>query len=254
MMKDQIKQYYENYDEEGRLFRDKAHLVEWLTTIRYFDCLFAPGSRIFDCCAGTGHYSFYLANKGHLVTAGDLVPHNVKLIKSNPKADTLDNIIVCDVMDMTQIEENSFDIVLCMGALYHLSTDDEKLKAIENCVAITKPGGLVVLSYINYYAAIASDTRRGLDDFSKILTTMSDEGDYLFKVTMPTKIAKLSEDAGMKILHHLGTDGISYIISDRINEASEIDFEDWSDYIYKHCEEPSILGYSMHGLLIGQKG
>ena len=40
----QIESYYSNYDEEGRLFRDKAHLPEWLTTIRYFDRLFAPGS------------------------------------------------------------------------------------------------------------------------------------------------------------------------------------------------------------------
>ncbi|MDR0948364.1 MAG: class I SAM-dependent methyltransferase [Lachnospiraceae bacterium] len=252
-MKEQIKQYYENYDEKGRLFRDKAHLVEWLTTIRYFDRLFAPGSRILDCCAGTGHYSFYLADKGHHMTTGDLVPHNVELIKAHPKANLLDNIMICDVMDMPQFEENSFDIVLCMGALYHLATDAQKRKAIANCVAITKPGGLVVLSYINYFAAIASDTRRGLDHFPEMLTTMSDEGDYLFKVTTPTKITKMSEGAGLKILHHLGTDGISYIISDKINEASKTDFESWSDYIYQHCEEPSILGYSMHGLLIGQK-
>jgi 2-polyprenyl-3-methyl-5-hydroxy-6-metoxy-1,4-benzoquinol methylase len=252
-MNEQIKQYYENYDEEGRLFRDKAHLVEWLTTIRYFDRLFIPGSRILDCCAGTGHYSFYLADKGHHVTAGDLVPHNVELMKANPKADTLDDIIVCDVMNMPQVTVNSFDVVLCMGALYHLATDAEKLRATQNCVAVCKPGGLVVLSYINYFAAIASDTLRGLGDFSKMLTTMSDEGDFLFKVTTPTKIARISEMAGVKILHHLGTDGISYIISDKINEASKTDFEDWSDYIYKHCEEPSILGYSMHGLLIGRK-
>jgi hypothetical protein len=30
---EQIKQYYENFDEENRLFRDKVHTVEWLTTM-----------------------------------------------------------------------------------------------------------------------------------------------------------------------------------------------------------------------------
>ncbi len=64
-MSEQIKSYYENYDEDGRLFRDKAHIPEWLTTVRYFDRLFAPGSHILDACAGTGRYSFYLADKGH---------------------------------------------------------------------------------------------------------------------------------------------------------------------------------------------
>jgi hypothetical protein len=61
------------------------------------------------------------------------------------------------------------------------------------------------------------------------------------------------EEARVKILHHLGTDGISYIICDKINEANEMDYENWSEYICKYCEEPSILGYSMHGLLIGRK-
>ena len=83
-MFEDIKAFYENYDEEGRLFRDKAHLPEYLTTIRYFDRLFAPASHILDACAGTGRYSFYLADKGHMVTACDLTGHNIDIIKSKP--------------------------------------------------------------------------------------------------------------------------------------------------------------------------
>jgi len=59
-MIEQISRHYKNYDEESRLFRDKAHLPELLTTIRYFDRIFTPGSRILDACAGTVRYSFYL--------------------------------------------------------------------------------------------------------------------------------------------------------------------------------------------------
>lgn len=76
-MTDKIKKYYENYDEEGRLFRDKAHLPEYLTTTRYFDHLFVPNSRILDACAGTGRYAFYLADQGHTVTVSDLVEYYV---------------------------------------------------------------------------------------------------------------------------------------------------------------------------------
>jgi 2-polyprenyl-3-methyl-5-hydroxy-6-metoxy-1,4-benzoquinol methylase len=252
-MKEQIKQYYENFDEENRLIRDKVHTVEWLTTIRWFDRLFAPGSRILDCCAGTGRYSFYLADKGHRVTAGDLVPHNVELIKANPKADTLESIIVCDVMDMPQIDENSFDVVLCMGALYHLATDAEKLKAIENCMAVCKPGGLVVLAYINYYSTIASGISIGLDNLSAVLDDMSESGESLFRATTPGEIESLTRKAGLKALNHIGTDGISYVIYDKVNSANDSDFEKWADYIYENSEESSILGYSMHGLLICQK-
>jgi Methylase involved in ubiquinone/menaquinone biosynthesis len=111
-MTEQISRYYEHYDEEGRLFRDKAHLPEWLTTIRYFDRLFVPCSHILDACAGTGRYSFYLADKGHIVTACDLVEHNVDIIKSKPDAEKLREISVCNVLDLSRFDENSFDVVL----------------------------------------------------------------------------------------------------------------------------------------------
>jgi len=129
-MQNEINEYYKNYDEEGRLTRDNAHLPEYLTTIRYFDRLFAPGSRILDACAGAGRYAFYLANKGHTVTACDLSEHHVDIIKSNPDANKLANIAACNTLDLSRFEDNSFDVVLCMGALYHLSDVRDKQKAL----------------------------------------------------------------------------------------------------------------------------
>lgn len=108
-MYNQIRTYYEHYDEDGRLFRDNAHKVEYLTTIRYFDCLFSSGSKILDACAGTGRYSFYLAGKGHIVTACDLVEHNINIIRSKPDVDKLCEVAVCNVLDLSRFKENSFD-------------------------------------------------------------------------------------------------------------------------------------------------
>ena len=82
-MFEDVKAYYENNDEEGRLFRDKAHMPEYLTTVRYFDRLFAPESRIIDTCVGTGRYALYLADKGHTVTACDLVEHKQRTNSKN---------------------------------------------------------------------------------------------------------------------------------------------------------------------------
>jgi len=125
-MLENVIKYYENYDEDGRFFRDNAHMIEYLTTIHYFNRLFTPGSRILDVCAGTGRYSFYLADKGYLVTACDLVEHNVNIIKYKPNANKLTDISVCNALDLSRFEKNSFDVVLCMGALYHY-----KLKRFE---------------------------------------------------------------------------------------------------------------------------
>ena len=253
-MSDKIKSFYESYDEDGRLFRDRSHLPEWLTTIRWFDRLFAPCSRILDACAGTGRYSFYLAEKGHTVTACDLVEHNIGLIKSKPDAGRLAGTAVCNVLDLSQrFDVESFDVVLCMGAMYHLPSDDEKTRAIRECTRVCKPGGLVVLSYMNYFAVVAAEIQPGLGDLEETLAAFEDGSDCLWKATTPTKMEQYSRNSGLEVLHDIGADGISFVIADKVNSASDEAFEKWMEYIYQHCEEPSIVGYSMHGLLIGRK-
>jgi len=252
-MSEKIKNHYENYDEEGRLFRDKAHLPEWLTTIRYFDRLFAPGSRILDACAGTGRYSFYLAEKGHIVIACDLLEYHVNIIKSKPESNKLKDITVCSVLDLSRFAENSFDVVLCMGAMYHLPTDEEKTQAIRECTKVCKPNGLVVLSYMNYFAVVAAGVNVGLGNLADELSAMEDGSDCLWKATTPTKMERYAKTVGLEILHNIGVDGISYVLMDKVNPATDEAFGKWMEYIYKHCQDPSIVGYSMHGLLIGRK-
>ena len=252
-MLENIKNYYKNYDEDGRLFRDKAHLPEYLTTIRYFDRLFAPNSRILDACAGTGRYSFYLADKGHSVTACDLVEHNVNIIKAKTDAYKLEEISVSNVLDLSRFEESSFDAVLCMGAMYHLPKDEEKSQVIRECTRVCKPSGLVVLSYLNYFAVVAAEVQKGLGNLDEVLAAFEDGSDCLWKATTPAKMEGYAKDAGLEILHNIGADGISFVLAEKVNAATDEAFDKWMEYIYKHCEEPSILGYSMHGLLFGRK-
>ena len=252
-MIEQIRSYYENYDEEGRLFRDKAHLPEWLTTIRYFDRLFMPNSRILDACAGTGRYAFYLAEKGHNVTVCDLVEHYVDIVKSKAGADKLADIAVCNVLDLSRFEDNSYDVVLCMGAMYHLPTDDEKKQAIRECTRVCKLGGLVVLSYMNYFAVVAAEVQKGLGNLEEVLAAFEDNSDCLWKATTPAKVERYVEESGLEVMHNIGADGISFVLAEKVNAATDEAFDKWMEYIYKHCEEPSITGYSMHGLLIGRK-
>jgi 2-polyprenyl-3-methyl-5-hydroxy-6-metoxy-1,4-benzoquinol methylase len=224
-MTEQINRYYENYDEDGRLFRDKAHLPECLTTIRYFDRLFAPGSRILDACAGTGKYSFYLADKGHIVTACDLVEHHINIIRANSYK--LAGTAVCNVLDLSNFDDNGFDIVLCMGAMYHLPSDDEKVQAIRECTRVCKPDGLIVLSYLNYFAAVAAEVSKGLVDLDETLAMFEDGSDCLWKATTPAKMERYMKEVGIEILHNIGADGLSFVIAEKVNAADDEAFEKW---------------------------
>lgn len=251
-MSDALYNLYENYDEENRLFRDKAHLPEYLTTIRYFDKLFPMKSKILDTCAGTGRYSFYLAEKGHSVTALDLVPHNVEIINDKDKENRLTDIQVCNVLDLSSFQDNTYDVVLCMGALYHLSSAQEKQMAIRECTRVCKKNGIVVLAYLNKYAYVVSEIMHGLENIDNLLKYIDDRNS-LFQTSTPNEIIDYAKNCGLKLEHNIGVDGLSFAFRDKINTASEENFEKWMSFIYSSCEDQNAVAYSWHGLYFGRK-
>lgn len=64
-----VVESYENYKEEDRLTTNNARKIEFITTTRVLDEVIDAESKILDCAAGTGVYAFWLADKGHDVTA-----------------------------------------------------------------------------------------------------------------------------------------------------------------------------------------
>lgn len=79
--RDIIINKYTEYDEDARLVSDRGHNVEYLTTMRYIQKFLKPGAKVLEIGAGTGRYSIALAEMGYDVTAVDLVPHHVEIMK-----------------------------------------------------------------------------------------------------------------------------------------------------------------------------
>lgn len=252
-MESGIIEYYENYDEKGRLQRDNSHRIEYLTTIYYFNKLFNQNIEILDVCAGTGVYSFYLAEKGYHVTACDLVPHNVDLIKENENAGRLDNIQICNAMNLSSFKEESFDAVLCMGALYHLNEEAEKMMAIRECCRVLRPGGMLVLTYINKFAQFILCLDEELRNINEAITNYVNKSDSIFTFATPSEIEELAVRCNIKTVHNIAADGMVYALKGKLKSASNENFDKWFRYHISICEEPSILGASLHGLYIGKK-
>lgn len=143
---------YENYKEENRLTTNNARKIEFVTTTRVLDEIIHDKSKILDCAAGTGIYSFWLADKGHEVTATDITPRHIEIMNQtlankNYNMDTA----VLDATDMSCFADNSFDIVLNMGPYYHLITEAQREKCMKECIRVLKKGGLLVTAYIPRY-------------------------------------------------------------------------------------------------------
>lgn len=255
-----IEKYYNGYQEENRLHKDNAHNVEFLTSLKYILDTIPPKSKVLDACAGVGAYAFNLAGRGYDVVAGDIVEtHVCEMKKINDEKKLLSKVVKTDVLDLSQFEDNSFDAVLCMGALYHLRKVEDRKRAISECLRVLKPNGIFVAAYINRYAKILKDMVNSLDNMHIVMQVFrngngpkSYEEEVFYKTT-PSEFKDEIKEFALEELYNIGADGVSIAISDKINEMTEEQFKDWLEYHIKTCEDKSILGYSMHGLYIGRK-
>jgi len=55
------------------------------------------------------------------------------------------------------LADNTFDITLVLGPMYHLFTEADKQQAIREALRVTKPGGIVFVAYVISDAPILED-------------------------------------------------------------------------------------------------
>jgi len=187
------------------------------------------------------------------VTACDLSDHHVDIIKSNPNAEKLTDIRVCNVMDLSEFEDNSFDVVLCMGALYHYRNDDDKQRIISECVRVCKKGGIIALAYLTEIGCVYMELNEDAGNIEELLKFKSGEFDSIFVATTPTTIEEIAIKCGLEKAHSIGTDGMVYAVVDKLNKASDENFQKYMDFHYSICEAPDVVGATLHGLWIGRK-
>ena len=253
-----LEQYYQNYNENDRLVKDKAHKIEFLTTTRYIDKYLKEGDKILEVGAGTGRYSIHYAKKGYNVEAVELTKANIEVFKS--KINEVMNIKVRqgNALDLNMFEDDSFDITLVLGPLYHLFTEEEKEKAIKEAIRVTKPKGKIYLAYITNDTVILSyGLRKGnllrLKDICKKDYRLKEIPEEIFSVNYVEEFENMMKKFKVKALNQVATDGVSPNLANYIKELTEEEYEIWLDYHFATCERKDLIGYSNHVLYICEK-
>lgn len=252
-----INDYYNNYDEDNRLIKDKAHSLEFLVSKEYINKYLKENAKILEVGAGTGRYSLYYAEEGYDVTSIEFVEHNLDILKSkitdkmNIKAEQ------GDALDLSRFEDNTFDMTLVLGPLYHLYDDKDIDKAISEAIRVTKENGIIMIAYITSDGVFAD---WGIDhlidgypnDFNETFKLVR----YPEGIFAPFYIKEFNEimsKFNITLLHNVATDGISNLLKDRINNLSDEEFNVWLKYQLSVCEREDLQGYSCHMLYIGRK-
>jgi glycine/sarcosine N-methyltransferase len=112
--------------------------------------------RVLDCACGIGTQSLGLASRGFRVTGCDFSRASVERARKEAEQRNLDlPIFLADMLDLTEIPEESFDAVICMdNALPHLGTDNELLQALTQVRRKLPKGKLFMASLRDYDALV----------------------------------------------------------------------------------------------------
>lgn len=254
-----INKIYNNSDEDARLVGSRQGQLEYFTTMTYIHKFLKPNMKILEIGAGTGRYSITLAKEGYDVTAIEYVKHNLKVLKQNAKG--LKNIKAYqgDATNLTMLEDNSFDMVLVLGPMYHLYTKDDQEKAIDEAIRVAKTNAIIMFAYLPvasfiYDCYMNGNLKFGLEEnFDKDFNVRHYPEQKFTGFEIKTFEA-MFKNKNVKKLHSLTTDSILDII-EKTNDfqMSDDDFELFKSYHLKNCEKLEMQGISNHMLYICKK-
>ncbi len=261
-----LNAYYSRYDEEGRLLSRHGQ-VEYRTTMRYIRRYLTPGAKILEIGAGTGRYSLALAGEGYHVTAVELIPHNLEKLREKTTPEMSVTTYEGNALSLPFLPEDTYDLVLLLGPMYHLYTEEEKITALTEALRLTKPGGILEIAYCMADATMLQycfqQDENGAYRIHDLLARGLADKDFRLYST-PAELFELirKEDADRLLahftplaerLHFVGTDMCSRYMKSVIDTMDEETFRvflDWHDTI---CERPDLVGISNHTLDIWRK-
>lgn len=253
---EQVEKTYEIFQEDQRLNRGKASRVEFLTTTHYIDQYLKPGAKILDVGAGAGEYSLHYAKKGYSVQALELADANIEAFRKKITPDLDLNLRKGNALDLSCYKDDSFDVVLLFGPLYHLKEDTDRSKVIKEARRVCKKDGIIFFAFITNDMVIMTefsyDKQFFLGDTYDHETFELEDFPFVF-FTIPECVEMLEKE-GIVIHKKVASDGFSELMEDRINEMDEESYKQYLNYHLYICEKEEFLGCTNHLLLIGYNG
>lgn len=258
---DYINDFYNSVNEDERLTSQHGQ-VEYITTQKYINDFLHKfeNPKILEVGAGTGRYSIALAKEGYSVTAVELVKHNIDILKSKLVGNEPIEVVEGNALDLSLFADDSFDMTLVLGPMYHLYSKEDKLKALSEAVRVTKNNSIIMVAYcmneptIIQHAFLHNNLKRVIEN-----NMISDEWHCksepkeLFELIRTEEIAELDSHVNVERIKLIATDGATHYIKEHIDQMDEYTFAKWIEYHLATCERQDTVGASNHTLDILRK-
>lgn len=246
------------FDEENRLCQSNASSIEYLTNMKYILNELKEDDKILELGAATGRYTIPLAEKGYDITALEFVSNNVEKLQAKIKDFHNIKAMQGNAINLSQFQDESFDVVLNMGPLYHFNNRADQEKVIEETLRVLKPNGTAFFAFIGNDMVFVTEALFYSKDF------LTDEGnlynkethkivDEPFTVCTVEYIRELMKQFDCLEYKFIASDLYGELLAKEINQLSKEQFDKWMNYHFYMCEKKEILGASHHLLYVTKK-
>ena len=253
-----LKTYYNHYEEENRFNKSNHNRLEFITTAKYIEKYLKKEDKILEIGAGTGAYSLHYAKQSYDVTAIELVEKNIEKLKQGITENMNIKVHQGNAVDLSLFEDETFDMTLVLGPMYHLFTKEEQEKAIAEAIRVTKKGGLIYFAYITNDAVVLKvlllehkllEYKDKHDEKFRLVNSP----EQIFNLFLIKDFEEMMENTNTICLHEVATDGIAQAMQIYVDNLNKTEFEEWVKYHLATCERKDLMGYSTHVLHICQK-
>jgi ubiquinone/menaquinone biosynthesis C-methylase UbiE len=263
-MNKEILDYYASGIESVRLEKDPLEKVRTQEIIlRYLD---ETPLKVLDVGGGAGVYSFWLKEKGHEVHLIDPSPVNISLAeKHGRELNAVLDSAATGVAQQLPFHDASFDIVLLLGPLYHLTERQERVKALAEACRVLKPGGKLFAATISRFASMLDGFSRNLVADPAFVSIMQQDlqngqhrnptDNFQYFTTAffhhPNEIKQEMNDAGFDVQQILPVESFAMLLPAFDENWSNESFRELLlDTIRKIESDDSILGISAHHVTV----
>lgn len=147
----EVYDFYNNGAEIDRLEHGLG-IIEFYRSKEIISKYLGENLTIYDIGGGIGKYAAWLAEQGHKVTLIELAPTAVDYARTHQNIHLPYIAEVGDARNINKPDESA-DVVLLMGPLYHLQNEDERNKVLSEAYRVLKKGGLLFAVGISKFSS-----------------------------------------------------------------------------------------------------
>ena len=149
-----VREYFDDLGEAewDRLESDIAGRASYRVHLHFMERFIQPGMRVLEIGAGPGRFTAPMVEMGAQVVVTDISPVQLDLNRSHMAEAGVEHGIeerlLLDVCDTSDLEDGSFDAVLAYGGPLSYAFDEAE-EALAGLFRVTKAGGPVVASVMS---------------------------------------------------------------------------------------------------------